>query len=276
MLRSFGNGGCLAEPQSPLCTCGVSLVSPASSPHVSFFFAPVQCAVAQQGSLFQVRDVEGWQLSVNQGVNCAHLAWFFVGHHWSWWFTFIPCLPALVRVIIITVIVPASLSTSGPAYASATCAGTAAITCTAWGFLAHFGPVCQLQTLTVRGVFVPVDFGHWDLLSVLLLEVGNEFPHLVGTPTSFHKSFLQGSHKIVVNKESCEGFSCGHMGWTCWQSQVYLLLHTFRHLRSLHLLGVILIQTLIRRVLQHHLPVCSSPWLRVRLRVALSSSSSHR
>ena len=40
MLRSFGSGGCPAEPQSPLCTCGVSLVSPASSPHVSSSSAP--------------------------------------------------------------------------------------------------------------------------------------------------------------------------------------------------------------------------------------------
>ena len=232
--------------------------------------SPVQHAMAQQGSLFRARDVEDCQLSVDWGVNCARLTWFFAGHQWSWWFTFIPCLPALVRVIIITVVVPASLSTSRPAYASATatCAGTTAIRCSACGFLAHFGPLCHLQTLAVRGVFVPVDFGHWDSLSVLLLEVGNKFPHLVSTPTSFHKSFLQGSRKTVVNKESCKGFGCCDMGWTCWQVQMYLLLHAFRCLRSLHLFGV----TLIRRVLQHHLPVCSS---RIRLRVALSSSSSH-
>ena len=35
MLRSFGSDGCPAEPQSLLCTGGVSLVSPASSPRVS-------------------------------------------------------------------------------------------------------------------------------------------------------------------------------------------------------------------------------------------------
>ena len=93
--------------------------------------SPVQHAMAQQGSLLRARDVEDWQLSVDRGVNCARFAWFFTGHHRSWWSTFIPCLPALVRVIIITVVVSASLSTSGPAYATATtCAGTAATTCT--------------------------------------------------------------------------------------------------------------------------------------------------
>ena len=116
---------------------------------------------------------------------------------------------------------------------------------------------------------------YWDLLSVLLLEIGKEFSHLVGTPTSFRKSFLQGSRKPMVDKESCEGFSCGHMGWTCWQGEVNLFLHAFRCPRSLHLLRVIFIQTLIRRVLQYHLLVRPSPWLRVLLRVALSSSSSH-
>ena len=40
VLRSFGSGGCPAEPQSLLCTCGVSLVSPPSLPHVSSSSAP--------------------------------------------------------------------------------------------------------------------------------------------------------------------------------------------------------------------------------------------
>ena len=35
----FGSGGCLVEPQSLLCTCGVSPVSPASSPCGSSSFA---------------------------------------------------------------------------------------------------------------------------------------------------------------------------------------------------------------------------------------------
>ena len=125
---------------------------------------PIQHAVAQQGSLFRARDVEDWQLSVNRGVSCALLAWFFVGYHWLWWCIFTPCLPTLVWIIIAAVIVPTSLSTFGPAYTTATCARSTAITCPACGFLAHSGSVCQLQTLAVRGVFVPIDFGHWDLL----------------------------------------------------------------------------------------------------------------
>ena len=70
----------------------------------------------------------------------------------------------------------------------------------------------------------------------------------------------------MVNEESHEGFSRGHMGWAGSQSQVYLLLHSFRCGRSLHLLGVIF----VRGVLQHHLPIRSS-WSRVLLRVGLSS-----
>ena len=86
------NDGCPSEPQFPLCTCGVLLASPASSPHVSSLLlrSPVQHAMAQQGSLFLVRDVKDWQLSVNRGVNCARFAWFFTGHGRSWWSTFIP------------------------------------------------------------------------------------------------------------------------------------------------------------------------------------------
>ena len=290
------------QSRSP-CSVPVGLHLSPLYPHLMYLplllRSPVQHTVAKQGSLLRTRDVENWQLFVDRGVNCARLAWFFAGHHRFWWCTFIPCLPALVRVIIITVVVPASLSTSRPAYAFATCAGAAAITCSScstaattgcrlftWfapagatcatsGLLAYCGAVCQFQTLAVREVFVPLDFRHGDLLPVLLLEIGNKFPHLVGTPTSSRESFLQGSSKPVVNKESCEGLSCGHMGWAGWQSQVYLFLHPFRCLCSLHLLGVIFVQTLIRRVLQHHLSVRSSPRLRVLLRVALSSSSSH-
>ena len=93
-------------------------------------WSPVQHVVAQHGSLFRARDVENWQLPVDRGVNCAPPAWFFTGHDRSWGSTLIPCLPALVRVIIITIIVPASLSTSGPAGATTTtCAGNAAATC---------------------------------------------------------------------------------------------------------------------------------------------------
>ena len=237
--------------------------------------SPVQHAMTQHGSFFRARDVEDWQLSVNRGVNCALLAWFFVSHHRSLLFALIPCLPMLVRVIIITIVVSTSLSTSRPAYASATCAGATAITCTACGLLAHFGSVCQLQTLTVRGVFIPIDFGHWDLLSMLLLNVGDEFSHLIGTPTSLCKSFLQSSRQAMVDEKGGEGFSSSDVGWARWQGEVNLLLHTFWCLRSLRRLWGILIWSLIRGLFQHHLPVCSSPLLGVLLRVALASSSSH-
>ena len=212
-----------------------------------------------------------------------------------WWFTFTPCLPVFVRVITVTVVVSTSFSAPRPTCAATTCAGTvttcagtvttacstaatascgllawlapAGASCTASGFLSHLHAVCQLQTLAFRGIFVPVDFGHWDLLSVLLLEVGDEFSHLVGTPTSLCESFLQSSRKPVVNEESREGFSRGHMGWAGWQSQVYLLLYPSWCPCPLRWLGVF-----IRRVLQHHLPVRTSPWSRVLLRVLLSSS----
>ena len=93
--------------------------------------SPVQHAAAQHGSLFWARDVEDWQLPVDRGVNCAPFVWFFTGHDRSWGSTLIPCLPVLVRVVIITVIVPASLSTSRPTGATTTtCVDTAAATCT--------------------------------------------------------------------------------------------------------------------------------------------------
>ena len=121
-----------------------------------------------------------------------------------------------------------------------------------------------------------VDLRHRDLLSVLLLKVGDELSHLVGTPASFFKGLPQSSRQAMVNEKGGEGFSSSDVGWTCWQGEMDLFLHTFRCPCSLHRLWIIFVQTLIRRVLQHHLPVRSSPWLRVRLRVALSSSSSHR
>ena len=273
----------------------VGFHQPPLHPHLvdlpQLFWSPVQYTVAQYGSLLLARDIKDWQVSVYWGVSCACFAWFFTGHNWLWWSTFTPCLPALVRLITVTVAVLASLSaltrvaTSGPAYATCagtvTCAGTgrwllawfalAGATCTASGLLAHLGPVCQLKTFAVRAVLVPVDFWHWDLLPVLVLEVGDELPHLVGTPASFFKSFLQASCKTVVNKESCKRFSRGQMSWACWQNQVYLLLHMLWCSCSLCQLGV-----LIRGVLQHHLPVRTSPGLRVCLRVLLSSSHCQR
>ena len=138
-------------------------------------------------------------------------------------------------------------------------------------FLATLDSVCQLNAFLFRGVFVPVDFGQWDLLSVLFLEVGDELPHLVGAPTSFGKGLLQGSSKPVINKERREGLSRGHMSRAGRQSQMYLLLHTFWCCSSLRQLGFF-----IRRILHHHLPVRASPWSRVLLWILLSSSHGWR
>ena len=77
--------------------------------------SPIQYTVTKQGPLFHARDVEYWQLSVNWGVNRALLVWLFVGRHWFWWCISATCLPALVRIIIITVTVSASLLSFGPA-----------------------------------------------------------------------------------------------------------------------------------------------------------------
>ena len=208
--------------------------------------------MAQHSSLLGVRDVQDWQLPVNWGVNCALLAWFFPGHQLLWWFTFTPCLPAFVGVIILAVVVTTSLFASGTA--CTTCTGAAALACTAptaaststaagcwllsWfapagascttrGLLGCFGPVCQLNTIAVRGIFVPVDFGHGDLLSMLPLEVGDELPHLVSTPTSFCESLLQSSRQTVVDKEGGKGLGSSDVGWACRQSKMYLLLHPF-------------------------------------------------
>ena len=98
------------------------------------FWSPIQHTRAQYGSLLLARDIKDSQVSIYRGVSCAHFMWFFTGQGQFWWSTFTPCLPALVRVIIV---VPALLSaltriiTSGPAYA--TCAGTITTTATCAG-----------------------------------------------------------------------------------------------------------------------------------------------
>ena len=69
---------------------------------------------------------------------------------------------------------------------------------------------------------------------MLLLEVGNEFPHLVGTPASFRKSFLQGSRKTMINEKGGKGFCSGDVGWAGWQGEMNLPLHTLWCLCSLH------------------------------------------
>ena len=203
--------------------------------------------MAQQGSLLRARDVQDWQLSVNRGVNRALLAWLFASHHWLWWCIFAPCLPVLVRVIIFTIVVPASLFTFGPAYVLTAGAGAITTTCTACGLLLdRLCPICQLWTFVVGGVLVPVDFWHWDLLSMLLLEIGDEFSHLVGTPTSLCKSLLQSSRQAMVDEKGGESFSGSDVGWARWQGEVNLLLHAFWCLRSLRRLWGILIWSLIR------------------------------
>ena len=253
---------------------------------------PVQHTVAQLSSLLGARDVEGWQLPIDRRVSYAFLAGFFTSHLWFRLLASIPGLPAFVWVIII-IIITASLLASGTACTTTTCAGAAALTCTAsatstsiaagcWllprlapagascttrGHPGYSGPVCQLNAFLFRGVFIPVNFGHWNLLSVLYLEVGDKLPHLVGAPTSFGKGLLQGSSKPVINKERCEGLSRGHMNRAGRQSQMYLLLHTFWCCSSLRRLGFF-----IRRILHHHLSVCWLPWRRVLLWILLSSS----
>ena len=73
---------------------------------------PVQYTVAQFGSLFGARDIEGWQLPVNWGVSYALLTWFLVSRLLFRLLTSTPCLPAFVGVIIFAVIVTTSLLAS--------------------------------------------------------------------------------------------------------------------------------------------------------------------
>ena len=251
---------------------------------------PVQYTVAQLSSLLGARDIEGWQLPIDRRVSYAFLAGFLTSHLWFRLLASIPGLPAFVGVVII-IIITASLLASGTA--CTTCTWAAALLCTApvtststaagcWllsrlapagascttrGLLGYPGPVCQLNAFLFRGVFVPINFGHWNLLPMLFLEVGDQLPHLVGTPTSFGKGLLQGSSKPVINEERREGLSRGHMSRAGRQSQMYLLLHTFWCCSSLRRLGFF-----IRRILHHHLLVCWLPWRRVLLWILLSSS----
>ena len=63
---------------------------------------------------------------------------------------------------------------------------------------------------------------------MLPLEVRDKFLHLICAPASLLKRFTEGLHKAMVDKEGSESFSGRHMGWTCWQGQVYLFLHTLQ------------------------------------------------
>ena len=62
---------------------------------------------------------------------------------------------------------------------------------------------------------------------MLLLEIGDEFSHLVGTPTSLCKSLLQSSRQAMVDEKGGESFSGSDSGWARWQGEVNLLLHAF-------------------------------------------------
>ena len=59
------------------------------------------------------------------------------------------------------------------------------------------------------------------------LEVRDKFLHLICAPASLLKRLLQGLHKAMIDKERSERFSGCHMGWSCQQGQMYLLLHAF-------------------------------------------------
>ena len=251
----------------------------------------VQHTVTQLSSLLGARDVEGWQLPINRRVSYNFLAWFFTSHLLFRLLAPISGLPALVGVVIITIIITASLLASGTA--CTTCTWAAALLCTApvtststaascWllsrlapagascttrGLPGYSGPVRQLDAFLFRGIFIAVNFGHWNLLSVLFLEVGDKLPHLVSAPTAFGKGLLQGTSKPVINEERGEGLSRGHMNRAGRQSQMYLLLHAFWCCSSLRRLGFF-----IRRILHHHLPVCWLPWGRILLWILLSSS----
>ena len=218
-----------------------------------------------------MRDVQDWQLPVNWGVNCGLLARLLASHLWLWWCFFTPCLPALVRVVFAIVIL-ASLFTFGPAHILTTSTWAVTTMCAARGLLLDcLCSICQLWTLAVGGVLIPVDFGHWDLLSMLLLEIGDKFPHLVSTPTPLCKSLLRCSRQAMVDEKGGEGFCSSDVGWARWQGEVNLLLHTCWCLRSLCWLWGILIWSLVRGVFQHHLPVRSPSRRRVLLWSGLSS-----
>ena len=60
---------------------------------------------------------------------------------------------------------------------------------------------------------------------MLLLEIGDEFSHLVGTPTPLCESLLQSSRQAMVNEKGGEGFRSSDVGWARWQGEVNLLLH---------------------------------------------------
>ena len=203
---------------------------------------PVQYSVAQHGSFFSAGDVQHQQLLVDRRVHYSLLAWLFTGHLQFRRRLFTLGLLTFAGIVLVIISISAPLLPLGSASAATTCTGTSATTCTgtsatvctARGLpLDRLCPICQLWTFVVGRVLVPLDFGHWDLLPVLFLEVGDKLPHLVGAPTLLCERFLQSLRQTMINKEGGKSFGCGDMGWACWQGEMDLLLHPFWHFSSL-------------------------------------------
>ena len=194
---------------------------------------PVQYSVAQHGSFFSAGDVQHRQLSVDRRVHYSFLAWLLTGHLQFRRRLFPLGLLTFAGVVLVIISISAPLLPLGSASAATTCTGTSATACTARGLLDRFCPICQLWTFIVGRVLVSVDFGHWDLLPVLFLEVGDKLPHLVSAPTLLCERFLQSPRQTMVNEEGGKRFGCGDMGWARWQGEMDLLLHPFWRFNSL-------------------------------------------
>ena len=55
---------------------------------------------------------------------------------------------------------------------------------------------------------------------MLLLEVGDQLPHLISAPASFFKGLPQGSRQAMVNEKGGEGFSSSDVAGVGRQHQV--------------------------------------------------------
>ena len=196
MLCSPGSGGCLSEPQSLLCTGGVSPASPAFVPRgssssaqrsnpvrvgpIQFSLSGERCrGVAASGQLEGTLQSSCVALSGPPLALVVHLRRSFYicwGHHHHrhrldlafFLQTHLRrhrlCWDRYHRLFLLLHHCDHQLQASYVAC-------PAGASCTTRGLLACSGPVCQLNTIAVRGIFVPVDFGHGDFLSMLLLEV---------------------------------------------------------------------------------------------------------
>ena len=179
MLCFPGSGECPSEPQSLLCTGGVLSASPAFVPRGSSSSAQRSNLIRGGPARFSLSGercrgvAASGQSEGNPRSSCVALCGpplALVVH----------CAgpSTLVGVIIITVIVSTPLSSSRPAYTVT--AGTGAVTtacssccttvtascrllawlaparasCTTRRLLGCSGPVCQLNTVAVRGIFI--------------------------------------------------------------------------------------------------------------------------